>query len=414
MENIKFYDTNELLHSLSEIEGKIYLSSITLQELEHIKVSKNKDEDVRFEARKVTRFLRENEDRYVCIVAEKKHYNLLEELNLPVDNDNLIIACAKLLQDEKSIEVEFITDDICCYNIAKHIFKLECSGLKSEVVEDKYTGFKSIIMTDEEMAKFYENENKENIYGLLVNEYLIIKDTLNQPLDAWRCAEDNLLVQIDVKPIKSVALGKLKAKDFYQQCVLDSFYNNNITVVKGKAGTGKSHLAMNFLMSQMEKGKIDKVIMFVNPIATRGSAKLGYYKGTKDEKLLDSTIGSFLNGKLGDSLQAQALIQSGKLMLLPVSDIRGFDTSGMNAGIYITEAQNMSVDMMKLAIQRIGEDCVAIIDGDCDTQVDDRLFEGSNNGLKRLSQVFRGQDLYGEIELQNCYRSRIASIAEEM
>jgi predicted ribonuclease YlaK len=86
----------------------------------------------------------------------------------------------------------------------------------------------------------------------------------------------------------------------------------------------------------------------------------------------------------------------------------------MNAGIYITESQNMSVDMMKLAIQRIGEDCVAIIDGDSDTQVDDKLFEGSNNGLRRLSEVFRGQDLYGEIELQECYRSRLAKIAEEM
>lgn len=154
--------------------------------------------------------------------------------------------------------------------------------------------------------------------------------------------------------------------------------------------------------------------MFVNPIATRGSAKLGYYKGTKDEKILDSTIGSFLCGKLGDSLQAMSLIQSGKLVLLPMSDIRGFDTAGMNAGIYITEAQNMSVDMMKLAVQRIGEDCVCIIDGDCDTQVDDKLFEGSNNGLNRLSEVFRGQDLYGEVELSECYRSRLAKLAEQM
>ena len=55
-ERINFYDTNELLHNLDNIEGKIYLSSITLKELEHIKTSKNKDEDVKFEARKVTRF----------------------------------------------------------------------------------------------------------------------------------------------------------------------------------------------------------------------------------------------------------------------------------------------------------------------------------------------------------------------
>lgn len=413
MENIKFYDTNELLHSIDEIKDKIYLSSITLQELEHIKTSKNKDEDVRFEARRVTRYLREHKDSYECIVVEKKHYKLLSKMNLEPDNDNLIIACAKLL--EKYYNVDFFTDDICCYNIAKNIFNLKCSGIKADIKIESYKGYKEVIMTDEELAKFYEKENKENIYGLEINEYLIIKDTLNQLIDAWKYIGDRFgFVQVDVKPIQSKMLGKLKAKDFYQQCVLDSFQNNTITVVKGKAGSGKSHLAMNFLFNQMDKGRIDKIIMFVNPVATRGAVKLGYYKGTKDEKLLDSTIGAFLQGKLGDDLNVQTLIGTGKLLLLPMSDVRGFDTSGMNAGIYITEAQNMSIDLMKLALQRIGDDCIAIIDGDVDTQVDDKLYEGSNNGMRRLSEIFRGQDLYGEIELQNCYRSRIAEIAEQM
>ena len=54
---------------------------------------------------------------------------------------------------------------------------------------------------------------------------------------------------------------------------------------------------------------------------------------------------------------------------------------------------------MKLALQRIGEDSICIIDGDEKTQVDDIAFSGANNGMRRLSQVFRGQDLYGEIEL---------------
>lgn len=60
-----------------------------------------------------------------------------------------------------------------------------------------------------------------------------------------------------------------------------------------------------------------------------------------------------------------------ELILLPMSDIRGYDTSGMRAGIYISEAQNLSVNLMKLALQRIGDDSICIIDGDCKTQVDD-------------------------------------------
>ena len=413
MEKIKFYDTNILLHSCNEIEGKIFLSSVTLQELEHIKTSKNKDEDVRFEARKMTRFLRENEDSYKCIVVEKKHYKLLEKMNLPVDNDNLIIACAKLL--EKNYEVEFVTDDICCYNIARLMANLKCSGIKSDNKFQEYKGYKSIIMSDEDMAKFYEQENKENIYGLLINEYLIIKNTLNEPVDAWKYIGDRFgFVQLDVKNIQSNMLGKLKAKDFYQQCALDSFYNNTITVVKGRAGSGKSHLAMNFLFSQMEKGKIDKIIMFINDVPVRGANLHGFLPGDLKDKLLESQIGNFLTGKLGDKMQIINLMSMGKLMLLPVSDLRGFDSSGMNCAVYITESQNMSIDMLKLCMQRIGEDGICIIDGDSETQVDNRLYEGSNNGMRRLSEVFRGQDLYGEVELNECYRSRIAKIAEEM
>ena len=108
------------------------------------------------------------------------------------------------------------------------------------------------------------------------------------------------------------------------------------------------------------------------------------------------------------------LIDQGRLLLLPMSDIRGFDTSGMKAGVYITEAQNTSVDLMKLAVQRIGDDGICIIDGDYTSQVDSYMYQGSNNGMKRVSEVFRGKDFYGEVELKNIYRSKIAEIADLM
>ena len=74
----------------------------------------------------------------------------------------------------------------------------------------------------------------------------------------------------------------------------------------------------------------------------------------------------------------------------------------------------MDIALINLALQRIGDDSICIIDGDCDAQIDLPAFEGNRNGMKRLSEVFRGHDLYGEVELQNIYRSRIASIAQEM
>lgn len=108
------------------------------------------------------------------------------------------------------------------------------------------------------------------------------------------------------------------------------------------------------------------------------------------------------------------MINSGKLVLLPMSDIRGYDTSGMRAGIYISEAQNLDISLMKLALQRIGEDSVCIIDGDCKAQVDDISFAGDNNGMKRVSKIFKGEKIYGEIELGLIHRSQIAEIAEKL
>lgn len=411
MERINFYDTNALLHSdIEKIEGKIYLSSITLQELEHIKTSRNKDEDLKFQARKVTRWLRSNEDKYECVIADNGIYGVVERLNLEIDNDNIICASAYSLQDR--FEVEFVTNDICCYNIAKNIFKLQCSGIQDKV-EENYKGYKEIIMTDKEMATFYETENKENIYGLEINEYLIIKDTLNQPLDAWKY--DGLVIkQVKIKSIQSNLLGKLKAKDFYQQCAIDSFDNNQITMIKGKAGSGKSHLSMSYAINQMEKGKIDKIIMFINDVPVKGSNTHGFLPGSLQEKLTESQIGNFLGGKLGSKLEIAHLISMEKLVLLPISDIRGFDTTNQNALIYITEAQNLNISMLKLAIQRVGEDCKVIIDGDYTTQVDSYLFEGKNNGMRRLSEVFSGREMYGEVQLDTCYRSKLATIAELM
>lgn len=129
---------------------------------------------------------------------------------------------------------------------------------------------------------------------------------------------------------------------------------------------------------------------------------------------MDSSIGNFLASKLGDSFEVERLIEQHKLVLLPMSDIRGYDTTGMNAGIYITEAQNLDISLMKLALQRIGEDSICILDGDDEAQVDMEIYAGDNNGLKRVSKVFSGADFYGEVTLQQIHRSKIAELAQKM
>ena len=135
-------------------------------------------------------------------------------------------------------------------------------------------------------------------------------------------------------------------------------------MIKGPAGSGKTLMALGFLFNQLEKNRIDKIIVFCNTVAAKNSAKLGFLPGTRDEKLLDSQIGNLLISKIGGRTEVERLVNNEELILLPMSDIRGYDTTGMRAGIYISEAQNLDISLMKLALQRIGDDSICIIDGD--------------------------------------------------
>ena len=110
-----------------------------------------------------------------------------------------------------------------------------------------------------------------------------------------------------------------------------TFVNNKITMVKGKAGSGKTYCALGYLLFLLEKHKIDKIILFTNTQPTINSARLGFYPGSRDEKLKESSIGNILASKLGDSFMVDKLLSEGKLVLLPMCDIRGYDTSNMNA-----------------------------------------------------------------------------------
>lgn len=253
----------------------------------------------------------------------------------------------------------------------------------------------------------------EEILSPTINQYFIIKDEKNQLIDAYKYTEKGM-VQVDFRSFDSKYLGKIKPLDKYQMCLMDSIASNQLTVCGGPAGTGKSLLSMGYLLQELEKGHIDRIIIFCNTVATLGSAKLGYYPGSRTEKLLDSQIGNFLMSKIGGREEVERMIDIGQLTLLPMSDIRGFDTGDMHAGVYITEAQNLDIELMRLALQRIGKDSVCILDGDFTHQVDLPMYAGTRNGLRRVSEVFKGQSFFGQVNLQNIYRSKIAKIAELM
>ena len=402
---IKLYDTNALIDLYDKIfNEEFYVSRISFRELENIKNSKNKDEETKYRARKLSKMFQEQSYMYHTVCTEFDN-------DPHLGNDDKIIKAVKFLQDE-GIDVVFMTNDACCYNLAKaEGLKVRSTGAESD--DESYLGFRELNLTEEELSEFYSCKDAYmcKIHPeILQNEYFFIK-AKDEVVDIYRRV-GNEAKRVSYPVFNSEFFGNVKAKDIYQRIAMDSMMNNQITIVRGPAGSGKSWLCMSYLFSLLEKGKIDKIIIFCNTVAVKNAAKLGFYPGDKNEKLLDSQMGNFLSSKLGSRIMVEKMIQEEKLVLVPVADARGYDTTGMNAGVYIQEAQNLDRELMKLLLQRLGEDTICLIDGDDTAQVDLDAYAGMNNGIKRAVEVFKGQDFFGTVQLQKVRRSRIAEVAD--
>lgn len=134
-----FYDTSSLLlkagHLFDDEEENIYISSVTLEELEKIKTSSNKDADIKYAARQVTRELDEYWHNFYIVQFKPDYLIDLEEYE--VNNDLKIISCAIEVEPNK-----FITNDLCCRNLARTILPSNITVEGYENYLPEYTGYK--------------------------------------------------------------------------------------------------------------------------------------------------------------------------------------------------------------------------------------------------------------------------------
>lgn len=329
-----------------------------------------------------------------------------------VNNDLRILACALDCDKCYPDEVEFYTNDYALFKIANCFFGQD--SIKSvEPKEKEYKGYVEIALTDEELAQFYQSPTT-NTWNLLTNQYLLVRNAQGEEVDIVKWNGDKF-IPIDTRPINSEFFGKISALkgDPQQKMAIDSLHSNQLTVIRGCAASGKSYLGLGYMFSLLEKGKINRLYIFCNPVASRDAAKLGFLPGTREMKLLDSQIGNFLASKFGDPDYVSDLVENGKLMLLPASDIRGVSIPS-SCGLYITEAQNSTADLMKLMIQRVEENTKVVIEGDNLSQVDLDSYSGVKNGLRRLVEVFKGNSPFGTVTLNQAHRSELAKLAEQM
>lgn len=271
-----FYDTCSLLMAQEKaFESEFYLSIITLKELENIKTSTYKDEETKYKARHILHLLIENEDKYKVDTTDWSSY--ISRYGLPDTNDSLIIISALQLKQRQGQEVIFITNDLACRALALAIGV--STNFYEKANDEGYTGYLELILDEDEQAKFYTDAytDHKNIYNLLTNQYAILIDkTSNKIIDKYKWTGTEY-IQVPYRKTESTFFGKTGPKDgdVYQHLALDTLLTNQISMLRGPAGSGKSYLAFSAMFDMLEHHKISKIIIFCNTVATKGSAKLG-------------------------------------------------------------------------------------------------------------------------------------------
>ena len=399
----RFLDTNAIISDCTDISN-VSISSKTLDELENIKSSSHKDNDIKYKARVAVRAIREQKPEIV--VVQKSDYDKIEELGLEITNDNLIIASAWRYSQENSIV--FVTQDVLCSLIANTYFGLDVEELKLKN-DDIYKGFRVVQPTDEELSQVYSKDNCENIFGCLVNEYVIINDNDGNFCDVIKWTGEKYAT-LNTKPFKSRAFSNVKPLDEIQRCAFDSIVTNDITVLYGRSGSGKTTIPLSYIMSNVESQKYKKCVIIYDFETLKGAKTLGFTPGTLNEKIItQGAIGNILSSKFGDMSEVERLMASGMIEIIPTANIRGYEISSDEI-CFVTEGQNLDTYTLKTIIQRCKAGAKIIIEGDIIEQHDNNR----EVGLLKMIEVFKGYKSFGCVKLKNNYRSEIGELADRL
>lgn len=269
---------------------------------------------------------------------------------------------------------------------------------------EQYTGWKYV--TGDDIAKAYARSG--NPLELAIGQYVIVDDGSGST-DVLRF-DGTSYKKVKRRKFESEQFGTIQPNDLYQMCAFDSLANNDLTVLYGSSGSGKTLLPLAYVMQELEAQRITRCHFVFHYEKLKYARELGYVKGTLQEKLLQTgSIGNILSSKLGDPAEVERLIGRGLINIMPTNAIRGFE-AGETEAIFCTEAQDLDAYTVRTIIQRAKKGCKIILEGDTDEQVD----ISRKSGLGQVIDVFKGTSGFGCVKLINDYRSPYGRLADKI
>jgi PhoH-like ATPase len=436
MKKVFVLDTNVLLHDPEAMlrfqDNQVLLPITIIEELDRFK---KQQESTGRNARQVSRILDEfraqgqlpagipiNKGGQLRVVLCNRE--ILRHLPAELEGDradNEILAVA--LEQHKTCDcpVVLVSKDI---NLR---IKADALGLTAQDyetdkvdVDDLYTGITEVLVNAVQMEHLFKQGNLVLDHGFFPNQALTLIDEANPHHTALAIAgQGGEVMTLHKLPLTGVS--RIIPRNREQKFALDLLLRDKIPLVTivGKAGTGKTLLAIAAGLQKMADEKQYSRLLISRPVIPMGK-DIGYLPGDIKEKLTPWMQPLYDNFDLIFSSQDgtakpkhwrrgyEELLEMGLLQIEPLTYIRGRTIP--KQFLVVDEAQNLTPHEVKTILTRAGEGTKIILTGDVE-QIDNPYVDAASNGLTYVVEKFKGDPLAAHITLLKGERSSLAERA---
>jgi len=326
------------------------------------------------------------------------------------DNDTRILAVARNLANEGH-DVTLVSKDLPL-RIKASAVGLDAQEYRAEAISDSdtgYTGMAELDVTSAELDELYDDGvlDLEAARDLPCHNGLVLLSDRGTALGRIGPDKQVHLVRGDRE-----AFG-IHGRSAEQRIALEMLLDPEVGIVSlgGRAGTGKSALALCAgLEAVMERRQHKKVVVF-RPLFAVGGQELGYLPGSESEKMspwgqaVFDTLGALTTPDVIDEV-----MDRGMLEVLPLTHIRG--RSLHDAFVIVDEAQSLERNVLLTVLSRIGANSKVVLTHDVAQR--DNLRVGRHDGIVAVIDKLKGHPLFAHVTLTRSERSQIAALVTEM
>ena len=422
LERTYVLDTSVLLSDPKAVfrfaEHHVVLPVIVITELE----SKRNDPEIGYFARQALRNLDElrvKHERLDFPIAVGDGGSLRVELNhsnmsvLPSglqlgDNDSRILAVAMNLRGD-GLDVTVVSKDLPLRVKAASVGLAAEEYRAEQAVDSGYTGMADVSLSANEMSDLYETEVglSRQVEELPVNTGLVIHSERGSALGRVTGRREFKLVRGDRD------VFGLHGRSAEQRLAIDLLLDPEVGIVSlgGRAGTGKSALALCAGLEAVLERQQHRKIMVFRPLYAVGGQELGYLPGDAQEKMgpwgqaVFDTLGALVSENV-----LEEVVERGILEVLPLTHIRG--RSLHDAFVIVDEAQSLERNVLLTVLSRIGQNSRVVLTHDVAQR--DNLRVGRFDGVASVIETLKGHPLFAHMTLTRSERSAIAALVTEM